>query len=199
MSLLNLLRGKSKKTIRDNGLLVDYEIRELCEKHELITPFTDQSPHGKVSYGLSHCGYDLRCSDQWGVPKDDQILDVKSMCHDAFEWVQAPFWVIPAHSFVLCRSLEYIKMLKNTAALAWGKSTYARCGVVANVTPLEPEWEGELTIELSNTTNCPVKIYAFEGIVQIVFFAIPTPAVTYKDKKGKYQGQRGVTIAKVSS
>ncbi len=183
------------------SLLCDAQILKRCRDEGLIEPFVDESVKsimGKkiISYGVSAYGYDIRVADEFKVidmPYQRTIIDPK-LDTVKFTEFKAPQALIPANSFLLCRSLEYFRIPRDVLGVCVGKSTYARCGVVANITPLEPEWEGHLTIELSNTTPLPVKVYAFEGIAQLLFYQTSDICTTsYKDKGGKYQGQTGVT------
>ena len=177
----------------------DWWIRERALEG-MIYPFEDRLVReGVISYGLSSFGYDLRAAPEWRIfvnafntLVDPKTFDVKSLVE-----TQDDFCIIPPNSFVLTRSVEYLRIPTDVMVVALGKSSYARCGIVANVTPLEPGWEGHVTLELSNTTPLPAKVYANEGIVQLLFFQGEQPEVTYADRKGKYQGQRGVTLPKL--
>ncbi len=155
---------------------------------------------GVISYGLSSFGYDLRAAPEWRVFVNafNTVVDPKAFDPASFVTVEAETCVIPPNSFVLTRSVEYLRIPDDVLVIALGKSSYARTGIVANVTPLEPGWEGHVTLELSNTTPLPAKVYANEGIVQLLFFqGEERPETTYADRKGKYQGQRGVTLPKL--
>ena len=186
------------------GILPDWRIRELGSSG-MITPFTDQLVRTEqdrhvISYGVSSFGYDLRCADEWKVftnAHGNTIVDPKNFDERAFIDIKAPEIIIPPNSFVLARSLEYIKVPPNVMVIALGKSTYARVGVVANITPLEPGWEGHVTLEFSNTTPLPAKMYANEGCVQLLFFEGEAPQITYDQRQGKYQGQTGITLPRV--
>lgn len=186
------------------SILPDHKI-EILAKAGMIEPFVDHAvkeEEGKrvISYGLSSFGYDLRCADEWKVftnAHGNTIVDPKDFDERAFIDLQAPEIIIPPNSFVLARSLEYLRIPENIMVVAVGKSTMARCGIVANVTPLEPGWEGHVTLEFSNTTPLPAKMYAFEGCVQLLFFEGQRPDMTYADRAGKYQGQVGVTLPKL--
>lgn len=169
------------------------------EKH-MIEPFADEEiQSGTISYGLSSYGYDVRLADEfliftnvWGT-----VVDPKSFDKQAFIENQGNECIIPPNSFALARTIEYIRVPRNVLVICLGKSTYARCGIITNVTPLEPEWEGHVTIEISNTTPLPAKIYAGEGIAQLIFLESDEVCDTsYRDKKGKYQGQTGITPPK---
>lgn len=166
----------------------------------MIEPFTEQLVSaGVISYGLSSFGYDLRAAPEWRIFVNafNTVVDPKAF--DARSLVEADgdVCVIPPNSFVLTRSIEYLRVPDDVMVVALGKSSYARCGLVANVTPLEPGWEGHVTLELSNTTPLPAKVYANEGIVQLLFFQGERPEQTYRERRGKYQGQRGVTLPKL--
>ena len=177
----------------------DRWIRERA-REGMIDPFVDHLKRdGVISYGLSSFGYDLRAAPEWRIfvnafntLVDPKHFDVRSLVEAAGDTC-----IIPPNSFALTRSLEYLRIPDDVMVVALGKSSYARCGIVANVTPLEPGWEGHVTLELSNTTPLPAKVYAFEGIVQLLFFQGERPESTYADRKGKYQGQRGVTLPKL--
>jgi dCTP deaminase len=186
-------------------ILCDHEIRTLCwNEPALITPFVDSYPPGAVSYGLTSAGYDLRLAPQVLVfkatraevvdPKRFKDAEYKKLVFD--EYVADKEIVLPAHSYILVQSVEYIRMPRNLKGRCVGKSTYARCGVIVNTTPLEPGWEGTLTIEISNSNPSPVKLYVGEGIAQLEFDRIEEPQVDYAAKGGKYQNQREVTPAR---
>lgn len=167
----------------------------------MIKPFEPRQIKDKnISYGLSSYGYDIRIADEFKIFKgfrDKEILDPKNIRPDLFEDFKGDICVIPSNSFILARSFEYFKIPPNVLALCTGKSTYARIGVIVNVTPLEPSWEGYLTIAISNTSDSPAKIYANEGIAQVVFFESDEQCdVTYADRKGKYQSQQSITLSK---
>ena len=179
----------------------DSWIREMCRKRKMIAPFVEGLvAKGRVSYGLSSYGYDIRVSDEYKVFTDvhNCVVDPKAFNDKSFVDLKAPYCIVPAHSFALARSVEYFKIPRGVIGLCIGKSTYARCGIVVNITPLEPEWEGHLTLEISNTTPLPAKIYSNEGIAQLVFLGAEDECETsYKDRKGKYQAQRGVTLPRI--
>lgn len=183
------------------GILADHQIRDLAQKG-MIDPFVEkQNGRGIISYGLSSYGYDARCSDEFMIftNVDNAIVDPKNFSKQSFVERQTPICVIPPNSFVLTRTVEYFRIPDDVLVVCLGKSTYARCGLIVNVTPLEPGWEGHVTLELSNTTPLPAKVYANEGIAQFLFFKGSTPCeVSYADRKGKYMGQRGVTLPRVS-
>jgi dCTP deaminase len=181
----------------------DNWIRKLALANQMIDPFIDgqvnRSPSGEklVSYGLSSYGYDIRVSDEFKVFTNvyNSIVDPKCFTEDAFVDIKAQECIIPPNSFALARSVEYFRIPRNILTICLGKSTYARCGIIVNVTPFEPEWEGHVTIEISNTTPLPAKIYANEGIAQVLFFeAAQECAISYADRGGKYQKQRGITV-----
>ena len=177
----------------------DWWIRERA--HEgMIEPFEEALVReGVISYGLSSFGYDLRAAPEWAIFVNafNTVVDPKHFDTRSLVEVEADECIIPPNSFVLTRSLEYLRIPEDVMVVALGKSSYARCGIVANVTPLEPGWEGHVTLELSNTTPLPAKVYAHEGIVQLLFFQGDRPEQTYADRKGKYQGQRGVTLPRL--
>ncbi|MBI3021540.1 MAG: dCTP deaminase [Candidatus Omnitrophica bacterium] len=182
-------------------ILVDWEIREYVKKHRMLEPFEEQlKREGVISYGLSSMGYDIRVTDEFKVFTNlkQAVVDPKQFNPDSFIDFRGQVCTVPPNSFALARSVEYFRMPRSVMGLCLGKSSYARCGIVVNITPLEPEWEGHLTIEISNTTPLPARIYSFEGIAQVLFFeAGSLPDVTYADRKGKYQGQQGITLPKV--
>jgi dCTP deaminase len=179
----------------------DRWIQRMCEEHRMIEPFeTKQVRTGTVSYGLSSYGYDIRVAPEFKVFTNvhNVIVDPKDFDPRSFVDVRADFCIIPPNSFALARTEEYFRIPRNVLVLCVGKSTYARCGIIVNVTPLEPTWEGFLTLEISNTTPLPAKIYGGEGIAQLLFFeGDEEPAVAYADRQGKYQHQTGVTLPKL--
>ncbi len=185
------------------GLKPDFWIREMALEHTMIDPFTDgQVRNGVISYGLSSYGYDIRVADEFKVftsgMGDLSVVDPKHLATEAMVDFRGPVCIIPPNSFALARSLEYIRMPRNVLGAVLGKSTYARCGIVTNFTPLEPGWHGYITIEISNTTPLPAKIYSNEGIAQVLFFEGDAPCeVSYADKQGKYQGQQGVVLPRL--
>ncbi len=180
------------------SVLSDKEIRRL---KGMIEPFSEeQVREGVISYGLSSYGYDIRIAPEFKIftNVNNVIIDPKGFVGGEFVDFTGDVCIIPPNSFALGRSIEYIKMPRDLLAICLGKSSYARCGIIVNVTPLEPEWEGHITIEISNTTPLPAKIYANEGIAQLIFLkADEVCEVSYKDKKGKYQGQKGITLPRV--
>ena len=183
------------------GLLPDQRIRKLALEQGMIEPFEEkQKAQGKISYGLSSYGYDARVSDEFMIftNVDNACVDPKNFSEQSFVERQNDVCVIPPNSFVLARTVEYFRIPEDVLVICLGKSTYARCGLIVNVTPLEPGWEGHVTLEISNTTPLPAKVYAHEGVSQFLFFKGSGPCeVSYKDRAGKYMGQRGVTLPKL--
>ena len=167
----------------------------------MIEPFEQkQMRDGLISFGVSSFGYDLRVSDEFKIftNVNNAVVDPKSFSPESFVDFKGPVCIIPPNSFALARSVEYFKIPRNVITICLGKSTYARCGIIVNVTPFEPEWEGHVTLEISNTTPLPAKIYANEGLAQVLFFeSQEEPETSYKDRKGKYQKQNGITLAKL--
>ena len=178
----------------------DKWIREMSLNEEMISPFVDnQIRKGTISYGLSSYGYDIRVSDEYKVftNVNNSVVDPKKFDEKSFIDYKGDICIVPPNSFALARSIEYFKIPRNVLTVCLGKSTYARCGIIVNVTPFEPEWEGHVTLEFSNTTPLPAKIYSNEGLCQVLFFESDEVCEkSYKDKKGKYQNQRGITLAK---
>lgn len=182
----------------------DRWIREMARTSGMIEPFEPgqvREVDGKsiVSYGTSSYGYDVRCSREFKVFTniDSAIVDPKNFDESSFVSKTSDVCIIPPNSFALARTVEYFRIPRNVLTICLGKSTYARCGIIVNVTPLEPEWEGHVTLEFSNTTPLPAKIYANEGVAQMVFFESDEPCeMSYRDRGGKYQGQQGVTLPK---
>jgi dCTP deaminase len=170
-------------------------------EHDMISPFNEkQVREGVISYGLSSYGYDLRVADEFKIftNVNNAIVDPKKFDETSFVDIHKDVCIVPPNSFALARSVEYFKIPRDVLTICVGKSTYARCGIIVNVTPFEPEWEGFVTLEISNTTPLPAKIYANEGLCQILFFQSDEPCETsYKDKKGKYQGQKGIVLPKL--
>lgn len=179
----------------------DRWIESMCKKHKMIHPFTKRKKRpGGISFGVSSYGYDLRIADEFKIftNVNNSIVDPKAFDARAFVDFRGKVCIIPPNSFALGRSVEYLRIPRNVMTVCLGKSTYARCGIITNVTPLEPEWEGHVTIEISNTTPLPAKIYAGEGIVQVLFFESDEPCqMSYKDKGGKYDKQKGVVPPRV--
>ncbi len=184
----------------------DRWIRCMAEEYGMIEPFTSQQVKKHlgasiVSYGVTSYGYDVRCGSHFRIFTNtfSNLVDPKDFDEKCFVERDAPFCIIPPNSFVLAHSLERLRIPRDILVLCLGKSTYARCGIIVNVTPLEPEWEGEITLEFSNTTPLPAKIYAGEGCSQLVFLQADADDIcetSYKDRGGKYQGQSGVTLPK---
>ncbi len=183
------------------GILSDTQIRHLSQQQEMISPFVEkQTAEGQISYGLSSYGYDARCSREFKIftNVDNAIVDPKDFSDDSFVDRETDVCIIPPNSFVLTRSVEYFKIPKDVLVVCLGKSTYARCGLIVNVTPLEPGWEGHVTLEISNTTPLPAKVYANEGVAQFLFFKGSAPCeISYADRAGKYMGQTGVTLPRI--
>lgn len=183
------------------GILADHQIRDLALNHGMIEPFVEkQTAKGAISFGLSSYGYDARCSREFKIFTniDNAVVDPKAFSAQSFVDRETDVCIIPPNSFVLTRSVEYFRIPKDVLVICLGKSTYARCGLIVNVTPLEPGWEGHVTLEISNTTPLPAKVYANEGLCQFLFFKGSTPCeTTYADRAGKYMGQRGVTLPKI--
>ena len=184
------------------GILCDTQIRELIG----IEPFEENSKRpGRISFGVSSYGYDIRVGSVFKIftNVNSEVIDPKRFSERSFVTIdtdetRADHVLIPPNSFALCETVEYVDMPREYLAICVGKSTYARCGIIVNVTPFEPEWEGTATLEISNTTPLPAKIYANEGIAQVLFFeGDEEPEVSYKDKAGKYQNQQGVTLPKL--
>ena len=179
----------------------DRWIRQMAREKGMIEPFADaQVRQGVISYGVSSYGYDVRIADEFKIFTNinSTIVDPKNFDPRSFVDFKGDICIIPPNSFALARTIEYFRIPRNVVTICVGKSTYARCGIIVNVTPFEPEWEGIVTLEVSNTTPLPAKIYANEGIAQVLFFkGDEPPEVSYKDKAGKYQGQTGVTLPKL--
>lgn len=179
----------------------DIWIREQATKHGMIEPFSEkQVSKGCISYGLSSYGYDLRVSDEFKIftNVNSAIIDPKAFDERSFVSVQSDSVIVPPNSFALARSIEYFRIPRDVLTICVGKSTYARCGIIVNVTPFEPEWEGFVTLEISNTTPLPAKVYANEGLCQILFFQSDQVCETsYADRAGKYQHQQGIVLPKL--
>lgn len=179
----------------------DKWIRRMCEEQQMIEPFeTGQVRDGKISYGISSYGYDIRVSPEFKVFTNvhNTVVDPKHFDDRSFVDIVGPECIIPPNSFALARTEEYFRIPRDVLVLCVGKSTYARCGLIVNVTPLEPTWEGYLTLEISNTTPLPAKVYGGEGIAQLLFFqGDEAPEIAYADRKGKYMNQVGVTLPKM--
>ena len=183
------------------GIKSDNWIKKMALEEKMIEPFTDkQTTQGAISYGVSSYGYDIRVTDEFKVFTDvfNTVVDPKDFNEKSFVTMVTDECIIPPNSFALARTVEYFRIPKNVITVCLGKSTYARCGIIVNVTPFEPEWEGHVTLEISNTTPWPAKIYANEGIAQVLFFEGDEQCdVTYADKKGKYQNQTGITLPRM--
>ena len=173
----------------------------MAQEKGMIEPFVDgQKREGVISYGLSSYGYDARVGNDFKIftNVDSAVVDPKNFAANSFVDRNTDVCIIPPNSFALARTVEYFRIPRDVLVICVGKSTYARCGIIVNVTPLEPEWEGHVTLEFSNTTPLPAKIYANEGACQFLFLQGNEPCeVSYRDKAGKYQGQRGVTLPKI--
>lgn len=182
-------------------LMPDRWIKEQAETNGMIEPFIDsQKREGVVSYGVSSYGYDARLAPEFKIFTniDNAVIDPKNFSPSSFVERTTDVCIIPPNSFVLARTIEYFRIPANCLVLCVGKSTYARCGIIVNVTPLEPGWEGYVTLELSNTTQLPAKVYAHEGVCQFLFFSSDQhPVTSYKDRLGKYMNQTGVTLPKI--
>jgi dCTP deaminase len=179
----------------------DIWITEMSRKKGMIKPFVDkQVRKGVISYGVSSYGYDIRVAREFKIFTNinSTVVDPKNFDERSFVTVNADHCIIPPNSFALAKTVEYFKIPRDILTVCVGKSTYARCGIIINVTPFEPEWEGYVTLEISNTTPLPAKIYANEGIAQVLFFQGEQPCKTsYRDKKGKYQNQKGLVLPKL--
>ena len=179
----------------------DRWIRKMATEHDMINPFSEkQIREGVISYGLSSYGYDLRVADEFKIftNVNSTIVDPKHFDERSFVSIESDVCIVPPNSFALARSVEYFKIPRDTLTLCVGKSTYARCGIIVNVIPFEPEWEGFVTLEISNTTPLPARIYANEGLCQILFFQSDEICETsYKDRGGKYQSQKGIVLPKL--
>lgn len=181
----------------------DKWISRMAKEHGMIEPFEknqvrkNEKGEKLISYGVSSYGYDVRCATEFKIFTNinSAIVDPKDFSNDSFVDVDSDVCIIPPNSFALARTVEYFRIPRDVLTVCLGKSTYARCGIIVNVTPLEPEWEGHVTLEFSNTTPLPAKIYANEGVAQMLFYQSDEECeVSYKDRKGKYQGQTGVTL-----
>jgi dCTP deaminase len=183
------------------SILPDHWIRKQSLECAMISPFVEkQQREGVISYGLSSYGYDARLADEFKIftNVDNAVVDPKKFSENSFVDRKLDVCVIPPNSFVLARTVEYFKIPKDVLVICLGKSTYARCGLIVNVTPLEPGWEGHVTLEISNTTPLPARVYANEGVAQFLFLKGDSPCeVTYADRGGKYMGQQGVTLPRM--
>jgi dCTP deaminase len=188
------------------GIHADTWIRRMAKEHGMIEPFADKlvrrngSEKPIISYGLSSYGYDLRVADEFKVFTNvyNAVVDPKAFDERSFVDMRGESCLVPPNSFALARSVEYFRIPRDVLTLCVGKSTYARCGIIVNVTPFEPEWEGHVTLEISNTTPLPARIYAGEGLAQVLFLAAAEPCETsYAERDGKYQSQRGITVPRM--
>src|SRR5574337_209993 len=179
----------------------DKWIKRMAVEHQMIAPFEErQIRSGVISYGLSSYGYDIRVADEFKIFTNVNTTIVDPKCFDERSFVdfKGDVCIVPPNSFALAMTVEYFKIPRNVLTVCLGKSSYARCGIILNVTPFEPEWEGFATLEISNTTPLPAKIYANEGIAQVIFFESDEPClVSYADKKGKYQAQQDITLPRI--
>ena len=186
------------------SLKSDRWITDMALTHGMIEPFEARQVRQMqdkkiISYGVSSQDYDVRCANEFKIFTNinSSIVDPKAFDENSFVSIESDVCVIPPNSFALARTIEYFRIPRSVLTICLGKSTYARCGIIVNVTPLEPEWEGHVTLEFSNTTNLPAKIYAYEGVAQMIFLESDSPCdISYKDRSGKYQGQLGVTLPK---
>lgn len=183
------------------GLKPDHWIRKMALEHGMIEPFIDhQVREGVISYGVSSYGYDVRVADEFKIFTNvfSAMVDPKNFNTQSMVDYKGDVCVIPPNSFALAKTVEYFRIPRGVMTICVGKSTYARCGIIVNVTPFEPEWEGYVTLEISNTTPLPAKIYANEGLAQVIFLEGDEPCeISYADKKGKYQHQKGILLPKV--
>jgi dCTP deaminase len=183
------------------SLKSDRWIRRMATEHRMIEPFADrQVRDGVISYGVSSYGYDMRVAREFRIFTNvlNSVVDPKNFDPKSFVEFEGDVCIVPPNCFALGRSVEYFRVPRHVLTVTVGKSTYARCGINTNVTPFEPEWEGYVTLEISNTTPLPARIYANEGIAQVLFFeGDEEPEISYRDKKGKYQGQQGVTLPRL--
>ena len=183
------------------GLKPDHWIRKMATEYRMIEPFADrQIRDGVISYGVSSYGYDIRVADEFKIFTNvySEVIDPKHFDFRSLVDYKGDVCIIPPNSFVLARTVEYFRIPRDVLTVCLGKSTYARCGIIVNVTPFEPEWEGFVTLEISNTAPLPAKIYANEGIAQVLFFSADEPCeISYADKKGKYQAQQTIILPKL--
>ncbi|MFQ5499261.1 MAG: dCTP deaminase [Candidatus Zixiibacteriota bacterium] len=181
------------------SVMSDQWIIRMSREKRMIEPFSPEQVRKGISYGVSSYGYDISLADEFRLlnPDETDLIDPKTITDQQFKTIKTNSLVLPANTFALCRSREYFRIPRDILTVCFGKSTYARCGVVVNITPFEPEWEGFATISLSNTAPRPVRVYASEGIAQLLFIrADEICAQSYKDKKGKYQAQQEITLSK---
>lgn len=183
------------------GIKPDHWIRKMAQEADMISPFeSGQKRDGVISYGLSSYSYDIRVADEYKIFTNvfSAIVDPKNFSTQSMIDFRGDVCIIPPNSFALARTVEYFRIPRNVLTICVGKSTYARCGIIVNVTPFEPEWEGFVTLEISNTTPLPAKIYSNEGIAQVLFFEGDEPCeISYADKKGKYQHQQGILLPRL--
>ncbi len=183
------------------SVMPDHWIRRMAKEQKMIEPFEDrQVRDGVISYGVSSYGYDLRVADEFNIftNVNSSIVDPKHFDKRSFVEFKGDVCIVPPNSFALGRSMEYFRIPRNVLTICVGKSTYARCGIIVNVTPFEPEWEGFVTLEISNTTPLPAKIYSNEGLCQVIFLKADSDCeISYKDKKGKYQSQQGIVLPRL--
>jgi dCTP deaminase len=183
------------------GLKPDHWIRKMALEHKMIEPFVDgQMRNGVISYGVSSYGYDIRVADEFKIFTNvyNTVVDPKNFDPRSMVDFKGDVCMIPPNSFALARTVEYFRIPRSVLTVCLGKSSYARCGIIINITPFEPEWEGFVTLEISNTTPLPAKIYANEGIAQVLFFEADEECETsYADKKGKYQGQQSIVLPRL--
>ena len=183
------------------GVKNDAWIRKMALEHGMIEPYEDRQVRaGVISYGVSSYGYDIRCADEFKIFTNinSTVVDPKAFDEKAFVDFKGDVCIVPPNSFALARTVEYFRIPRDVITVCLGKSTYARCGIIINVTPFEPEWEGHVTLEISNTTPLPAKIYANEGIAQVLFFGGDEVCeVSYRDKSGKYQAQTSITLPRL--
>ncbi len=183
------------------GLKPDHWIKKMALEHNMIEPFVDsQVRQGVISYGVSSYGYDIRVADEYKIFTNvfSAVVDPKHFDPQSMVDYKGEVCVIPPNSFALARTVEYFRIPRKVLTICLGKSTYARCGLIVNVTPFEPEWEGYVTLEISNTTPLPARVYSFEGVAQVLFFEADEECnISYADKKGKYQAQQGVVLPRL--
>jgi len=183
------------------GVKPDHWITRMAREQQMIDPFQENLVRkGEISYGISSYGYDFRVDRKYKVYRQgsSQVLDPKDVRPECFEDFEGDYCVIPGGSFVLAQSVEYFRIPRDVLTLCSGKSSYARCGILVNVTPFEPEWEGHATVSVSNTGPSPVKVYTNEGIAQLIFLeASEVCSISYGDRKGKYQAQKGIVLSKI--
>jgi dCTP deaminase len=183
------------------GLKPDHWIKRMAVEHRMIDPFVEsQVRSGVISYGVSSYGYDIRVADEFKIFTNvfSAVVDPKNFDPRSMVDFTGEVCIIPPNSFALARTVEYFRIPRSVLTVCLGKSSYARCGLIVNVTPFEPEWEGFVTLEISNTTPLPARVYANEGIAQVLFFEADEPCeISYADKKGKYQGQQSIVLPKL--